>query len=115
MFHSFGEPHGFVDVTSSLDTAANEICREVTSLSPFVLALPTTCCVGPTMGNVDCEGIVDIGDVTELIALLFIRVGDPFCCEAEADLDYNEEIDIGDLSILINRLFISVTDPPLCP
>jgi hypothetical protein len=67
------------------------------------------------MGNVDCEGIVDIGDVTELTALLFIRVGDPFCCEDEADLDYNGDIDIGDLTILINRLFISVTDPPPCP
>jgi hypothetical protein len=72
------------------------------------------CCVG-NMGNVDCEGIVDIGDVTELIALLFIRVGDPFCCEDEADLDYNGDIDIGDLAILTNRLFITVTDPPPCP
>jgi hypothetical protein len=74
-----------------------------------------TCCTGSSMGNVDCEGIVDIGDVTELIQLQFIRVGDPFCCEDEADLDYNGDIDIGDLTILINRLFISVTDPPPCP
>jgi hypothetical protein len=78
-------------------------------------ACESTCCTGSTMGNVDCEGIVDIGDVTELIALLFIRVGDPFCCEDEADLDYNGDIDIGDLTILTNRLFITVTDPPLCP
>jgi DNA-binding beta-propeller fold protein YncE len=74
-----------------------------------------TCCTPPTAGNVDCEGIIDIGDVTELIALLFIRVGDPFCCEDEADLDYNDDIDIGDLTVLTNRLFITVTDPPPCP
>jgi hypothetical protein len=73
------------------------------------------CCCDEMTGNVDCEGIVDIGDVTELITLLFIRVGDPYCCEDEADLDYNGDIDIGDLTILINRLFITVTDPPPCP
>ena len=69
------------------------------------------------MGNIDCDADqnVDIGDVTSMINLLFINVGDPFCCEDEADLDYSGDIDIGDVTILINRLFISVTDPPPCP
>jgi hypothetical protein len=53
-----------------------------------LVTIETSCCQG-TMGNVDCVGDIDIGDVTELIALLFIRVGDPFCCEDEVDLDYN--------------------------
>jgi PKD repeat protein len=78
--------------------------------------LSLSCCKGLT-GNANCdsEEAVDIGDVTEMIALLFIRVGDPFCCEDEVDLDYNGEIDIGDLTMLTSRLFITVTDPPPCP
>jgi hypothetical protein len=81
----------------------------------MILDVELSCCTGESMGNVDCEGAVDIGDVTTLIRLLFITVGDPFCCEDEADLDYNGDIDIGDLSMLINRLFISVMPPPPCP
>jgi N-acetylneuraminic acid mutarotase len=73
------------------------------------------CCCAGTMGNVDCEGIVDIGDVTELIALLFIRVGDPFCCEDEADLDYNGDIDIGDLTEVTSSLFITMEPLGECP
>jgi hypothetical protein len=85
-------------------------------VTKFSMYTQDSCCVG-LMGNVDCDGgqNVDIGDVTELIALLFIRVGDPYCCEDEADLDYNGDMDIGDLTILINKLFITVTDPPPCP
>lgn len=77
---------------------------------------PDACCRGFT-GNADCDwiGAVDIGDVTEIIRLLFINVGEPFCCEDAANLDYVDPIDIGDLSILINRLFITVTATPLCP
>jgi hypothetical protein len=115
LFHYDGEPAEWLDVTTTLDTAGNQICGSVTSLSQFIVASPTTCCTGPTMGNVNCEGIVDMGDVTELIKLLFINVGDPFCCEDEADLDHNGDIDIGDLTILTARLFITVTDPPPCP
>jgi hypothetical protein len=73
------------------------------------------CCTGSSTGNADCTGIIDIGDVTELIQLLFIRVGDPYCCEDEADLDYSGDIDIGDLTLLIQSLFITLEPLPTCP
>jgi hypothetical protein len=61
------------------------------------------------------DGDVDIADLTRLIHLMFKGVGEAYCCDDEADLDYNGNLDIGDLTILTNRLFISVTDPPPCP
>lgn len=64
------------------------------------------CCRGSSVGNVDCQGIQDIGDLTEMIRLLFIDVGEPFCCLGEADMDYSGVIDIGDLTMLIMDLFI---------
>jgi hypothetical protein len=74
-----------------------------------------SCCFGLT-GNVNCDSVeqVDIGDVTELIRLLFIEVGEEFCCEEEADIDFNEIVDIGDVTVLVSVLFIDVTDPPAC-
>jgi hypothetical protein len=77
---------------------------------------PDVCCRG-FMGNADCDivDMVDIGDVTEMIRMLFINVGTQFCCEEEADLDYVAPIDVGDLTVLIKHLFIDVTPPPPCP
>jgi bacillolysin/thermolysin len=74
---------------------------------------PPVCCIG-TMGNVDCEGIIDIGDVTTMIRNLFITLNDP-CCEAAADIDQSGIIDIGDLTMLIQSLFITLDPVPECP
>ncbi|HUV64434.1 MAG TPA: SMP-30/gluconolactonase/LRE family protein [Sedimentisphaerales bacterium] len=77
---------------------------------------PTTCCVGTT-GNVDYdpEDIADIGDLTSLIAYLFISYEEPTCL-AEANIDGDDlgVIDIGDLTTLIDYLFISNTPPAEC-
>jgi parallel beta-helix repeat protein len=73
------------------------------------------CCTGPTMGNVDCQGIIDVGDVTEMIKLLFISVGQEFCCEEEADLDFSSVVDVGDLTMLIQSLFITLDPLDPCP
>lgn len=72
------------------------------------------CCGGPTVGNVDCEGIIDIGDVTVMIQNLFITLNDP-CCEDEADIDRTGLVDIGDLTILIGSLFITLNPLGPCP
>lgn len=72
------------------------------------------CCEGHGMGNVDCQGIVDIGDVTAMIQSLVITL-EPYCCEEEADVDYSGIVDIGDLTILIVSLFISLLPLEACP
>lgn len=72
------------------------------------------CCIGPTVGNVDCAGIIDIGDVTVMIQNLFITLNDP-CCEEEADVDQSGLVDIGDLTIIISSLFITLNDMNPCP
>jgi DNA-binding beta-propeller fold protein YncE len=115
LFHSSGEPSEWQDVTISVDTATNQVCGLVSTLSLFALAEHTGCCSGPTMGNVDCAGLIDIGDVTELIRLLFIEIGQPFCCEGESDLDYSGVIDIGDVTLLIQSLFITLQPLDPCP
>lgn len=82
----------------------------------FVLnrCLPPTCCANETVGNVDCTGIIDIGDVTVMIQKMFITLGD-FCCEDEADMDFSGLIDIGDLTLLIHSMFITLNPLPSCP
>lgn len=72
------------------------------------------CCIGLT-GNVDGDPdeVIDIGDLTKLIAYLFTTFEEPPCL-AEANVDGVDPIDIGDLSTLISYLFISFTPPAEC-
>ena len=78
------------------------------------------CCVF-RRGNVDNDpaDAVSLGDLTALIDILFISLGDPVCWE-EANLDGSlpegpGSISLGDLTALIDVLFISLNEPPLCP
>jgi hypothetical protein len=68
-----------------------------------------TCCVGQS-GNVDFDpvGNVDIGDLTALIAYLYIPPNTPPACMAQANVDGDVVgvVDIGDLTALINYLYI---------
>lgn len=72
------------------------------------------CCTDATMGNVDCAGIIDIGDVTVMIQNLFITLNEP-CCFDEADIDLTGLVDIGDLTMLISSLFITLNPLQECP
>jgi hypothetical protein len=71
----------------------------------------TTCggvCTG-TAGNIDCspDGVVDIADLTAIIAYLFIST-DPMCvCLAEGNIDGDPAngVDIADISRLTEYLF----------
>jgi hypothetical protein len=107
---------GWIDITSSLDTAANAICGLTSSLSPFIVAVGGGCCIGST-GNVDGDptNIIDIGDLTALIDYLFITFTVPECLEdANVDGDPSGIIDIGDLTALIDYLFITFAPPAPC-
>jgi hypothetical protein len=85
----------------------------------MVMEQRSSCCEGTT-GNIDGDpgGFVDIGDLTQLIAFLYIPPNPvPECMdEANVDGDDNGLIDIGDLTALISYLYIPPNPPPApCP
>jgi hypothetical protein len=75
------------------------------------------CCVGST-GNVDGDAsdLVDVGDLTALIAYLYIPPNPvPICFEeANIDGDTGGLVDVGDLTALIAFLYIP-PNPPTAP
>jgi plastocyanin len=82
------------------------------------IVTPSSCCEGIT-GNVDADPAdqVDIGDLTTLIAYLYIPPNpEPLCFEeANIDGDINGQVDIGDLTALIAYLYIPPnTSPAAC-
>lgn len=101
----------WVDITSSLDTTANIICGLTTSLSPFVLAIPT-CCVN--RGNVDGDGGINVADLTYLVDHLFFE-GPPPPCPEEGNVDADGGINVADLTYLVDYLFFGGPAPPPCP
>jgi hypothetical protein len=73
------------------------------------------CCEGLT-GNVDGDpaGLVDIGDLTALIAYLYIPPNPVPDCPEEANIDGDVAglVDIGDLTALIAYLYIPPNPEP---
>ena len=55
------------------------------------------------IGDVDCDGLIGISDVTTLIDYLLRNDPQPFNAEA-ADLDNNSAIDIADVTTLIDKI-----------
>jgi hypothetical protein len=77
------------------------------------------CCQGIT-GNLDADPgeLIDIADLTRLIAYLYIPGSPDPVCLAEANIDgsVDNEIDIGDLTALIAYLYIPPNPMPAgCP
>jgi hypothetical protein len=74
-----------------------------------------SCCVGMT-GNVDGDlgELIDIGDLTALIAYLYIPPNPDPVCAQEANIDGDGEglVDIGDLTALIAYLYIPPNPAP---
>jgi len=80
----------------------------------YTKAAFTTCCIPPTVGDVDQSGAVDITDVSVLIDNQFLTLT-PLVCEVEGDVDFSGVVDITDLSVIIDNQFISLTPLPPCP
>ncbi|MCK4605673.1 MAG: hypothetical protein KAU35_00110, partial [candidate division Zixibacteria bacterium] len=80
IFHREGDPSVWQDVTVSVDTAANVICGVVSSLSPFVLAVPYCC---NFRGDVDHSGVlpIDIADLVYLVDYMFNAGPEPPPCQ----------------------------------
>ncbi|HUV29930.1 MAG TPA: M6 family metalloprotease domain-containing protein [Acidobacteriota bacterium] len=105
----------------SWDTARYDVSTDVLSFTDtmetfgpeFDVGQDSTEIVGYTPGEVDKEASVDIGDLTFMIAYLFIDGEAP--CNFDA-ADMNSDCvgpDIGDLTYLIQYLFVEGADP-LC-
>ncbi|MCP4684089.1 MAG: hypothetical protein GY867_01455 [bacterium] len=73
-----------------------------------------TCCIPPTVGDVDQSGGVDITDVSVLIDNQFLTLT-PLVCDVEGDVDFSGMTDITDLSILIDNQFLTLTPLLPCP
>jgi len=79
------------------------------------------CCVG-TVGNIDCDGIVDITDLQVLVDHEFISLA-PLCCEISSNINHpgsgyastDEVIDITDVQLMVDCLFLSLDPLPACP
>ena len=72
------------------------------------------CCTGPSVGDTDCSGTVDIADIQTLIDNQFLSLTD-LCCFEEGDVDLSGGIDVADLQLLIDNQFISLAPLPPCP
>lgn len=79
--------------------------------------LGDACCCLDLAGNVDGDpnDIADMGDLTALIAYLFIPPYPAPACALEANVDGEGEVDIGDLTAMIDYLFITYAPPEACP
>jgi hypothetical protein len=82
--------------------------------------ISTHCCIGEYTSNVDYdpEDIVDMGDLTALIAYLYIPPNPEPPCLPEANIDGDSVglVDIGDLTALISYLYIPPNPTPAhCP
>lgn len=79
-----------------------------------IFAFSTTCCIPPTVGDIDQSGAVDITDVSVLIDNQFLTLT-PLICEDEGDCDLSGAVDITDISVLIDNQFLTLTPLPPCP
>ncbi len=71
------------------------------------------CCTVP--GNVDDEGtLVEVSDLTYLVAYLF-QSGSPPPCPEQGDVDDSGFIDVADLTYLVSYLFQGGPAPADCP
>lgn len=82
----------------------------------FTPPAPPSCCTGTT-GNVNMTGIVDLSDLSLLIAYMTVPApGKPnLPCTDEANINAAGIIDLGDLSLLVAYLTVPAPDKPVLP
>lgn len=73
---------------------------------------PASCCVGVT-GNVNTLGIVDVSDLSLLVAYLTTIPPPTLPCAAEANVNATGIIDVSDLSLLV--AYLTMIPPPSLP
>ena len=104
-------------------TCSQGAYQPVTENGTIYLAGGSSCCTGPSAGNIDGspDNQVSLGDLSALIDHLFITLS-PVACIEEADVDLSgqpnpgpDAVSLGDLTVLIDHLFISLNPLPPCP
>ncbi len=114
--HSWTDPGTYVVRMQAKDIWGYETPWCTTTRTVTISA--ASCCTGPSMGNIDgsADNLVTMGDLTTLIAHMFITL-EPLVCAAEAnvDLSADELITMGDLTVLISHMFITLEPLPPCP
>ena len=64
----------------------------------------SSCCIGKR-GNVNCTGVIDLGDLSALVSYL-TGGGYVLCCYNAANVNGTGVIDLGDLSALVSYLTV---------
>ena len=108
-----GRINGYVDFNSCfIFPDPCTICQIVVN---SICDCDLSCC--KVMGDVNGDGSVDIGDLTDIIMALFILMVNENICWAAANVDGhpNGSVDIGDITKFIDYLFISFTPMGPCP
>lgn len=98
----FGSPA--VDVTFSVGLPVAAVTGTSVSVIPRYIR-----------GDVNGDGVRDIGDVIDLLTTLFAAGAPDFGCEVAADVNDNEAVDISDAIYLLSYLFIVGSPPPPGP
>jgi PKD repeat protein len=78
----------------------------------------TTCCTGPSRGNVDMstDNLITMSDLTVMIDHLFITLAALPCDDAaNVDLSPDKLITMSDMTVLIDHLFITLAPLSPCP
>lgn len=77
---------------------------------------PLFCCQGTT-GNVNTIGIVDLGDLSLLVAYLTVPAPNKpsLPCAGEANVNATGIVDLGDLSLLVAYLTVPAPNKPTLP
>ena len=104
----------WVDVTLSVDTDSNLITAKVTSLSPFVLALPeeTITVVNFRRGDSNADGVHDISDA--VFTLLHLFGGGPMStCDDAVDANDDGALDLTDAIHVLHWLFTAGAPPAI--
>ncbi len=79
---------------------------------PFSLRTES-CCLDGVTGDANCDGTLDLTDITTLIDHLFLSFA-PLCCIESTDPDISSRITLQDLTIIINGILLMGELPP-CP
>ena len=66
-------------------------------------------------GDLNFDGLIDIGDVTHLIAFLYLNGPDPQPLMEAGNMDCMDEIDIGDLTYIVRYLYLDGPGAPCNP
>ncbi|MBU8934018.1 MAG: FG-GAP repeat protein [candidate division Zixibacteria bacterium] len=98
--------------THSVTFIASDESLSDSEVVDITIADSSSCCL--LRGDLDHSGVLNIGDLTYMVAYLFTG-GVPPPCYIEGDIDNNSSINIGDLTYLVAFLFTGGPLPLPCP